>query len=52
LIPMHVGCSDRLDLYERFRTEIGGQLSATQVVAPTRIGESFRYRSGKMQSGN
>lgn len=48
LIPMHVGCSDRLDLYQRFRTEVGGQLGATQVVAPTRIGESFRYRSGKM----
>jgi len=52
LIPMHVGCSDRLDLYDRFRTEIGSQLGATQVVAPARIGESFRYRSGEMQSGN
>lgn len=50
VIPMHVGCSDRLDLYERFRTEIGGQLSETQAVAPTRIGESFRYQSGKVQS--
>jgi hypothetical protein len=49
---MHVGCSDRLDLYDRFRTEMGSQLGATQVVAPARIGESFRYRSGKMQSGS
>jgi len=52
LVPMHVGCADRLDLYDRFRKEIGGQLSASQVVAPTRVGESFRYRSGKMQPGN
>jgi L-ascorbate metabolism protein UlaG (beta-lactamase superfamily) len=52
LIPMHVGCLDRLDLYQRFRRTVGGQIGATQVVAPTRIGESFRYRSGKIGPGN
>lgn len=38
-------------VYGRFRTEIGRQWGASQVVAPTRVGESFRYRSGKMQRG-
>jgi hypothetical protein len=49
LIPVHVGRSDPLDLYERFRKEIGGQLRASGVIAETRIGESFRFRSGRMQ---
>jgi hypothetical protein len=47
---MHVGCSDRLDLYERFRKEVGSQLLATQVVAPTRIGDALRYQAGRMRS--
>jgi L-ascorbate metabolism protein UlaG (beta-lactamase superfamily) len=43
LIPMHVGCPARLDIYERFRTEVGPQLPDTQVVAPSRLGQTFQY---------
>ncbi len=43
LIPMHVGCPDRLDIYERFRKEVGPRLPGTQVVAPSRRGQRFRY---------
>ena len=48
LVPMHVACSDRLDLYERFKEEMGAALPNTQVVAPTRLGEQFRYQAGRM----
>lgn len=48
LMPMHVGCADRLDLYARFREEIGSQLPRTKVVSPSRLGESFRYQAGTM----
>jgi L-ascorbate metabolism protein UlaG (beta-lactamase superfamily) len=49
LVPMHVGCPAKLDLYERFRAEVGPQLPATQVVAPRRRGESFVYEAGAMR---
>jgi L-ascorbate metabolism protein UlaG (beta-lactamase superfamily) len=50
LIPMHVRCLDKLDLYERFRAEVSGKLGATAVVAPTRRGESFHYQAGKIST--
>jgi L-ascorbate metabolism protein UlaG (beta-lactamase superfamily) len=48
LIPMHVGCPDRLDIYQRFRVKIGPQLPGTQVVAPSRLGQKFRYEDGRI----
>jgi hypothetical protein len=41
LIPMHVGCPERLDVYERFRGE-------PQVVAPSRLGQKFQYQDGRV----
>lgn len=49
LIPMHVACPDRLDLYARFRAEVEGQLPATQVFSPERLGEAARYADGKIE---
>ena len=43
LIPMHVQCLDKLDLYERFRSAMGTELGPTAVVAPTVVGERFHY---------
>ena len=43
LIPMHVGCPGRLDIYERFRTDVGPRLPGTQVIAPSRRGQKFQY---------
>jgi L-ascorbate metabolism protein UlaG (beta-lactamase superfamily) len=48
LIPMHVGCAERLDIYERFRAQVGPELPSTRVVAPSRLGQKFRYEDGKM----
>ena len=48
LIPMHVQCLDKLDLYERFRAEVSGELRATTVVAPVRLGERFHYEAGRL----
>src|SRR5262249_48154848 len=48
LIPMHVGCLDQLGIYERFRDEVGKQLSGVQVVAPARLGQVFRYEGGRL----
>jgi hypothetical protein len=45
---MHVGCSDRLDLYDRFREGMSAALPRTQVVAPSRLGERFRYLAGRL----
>lgn len=50
LIPMHVGCPDRLNLYGRFRAEVEGQLPATQVFSPKRLGEAVRYADGKVEA--
>jgi L-ascorbate metabolism protein UlaG (beta-lactamase superfamily) len=48
LIPMHVGCPERLDVYERFRGEFAQQLPGTQVVAPSRLGQKFQYQDGRV----
>ena len=48
LIPMHVGCPERLDVYEGFRGEFAQQLPGTQVVAPSRLGQKFRYQNGRV----
>jgi L-ascorbate metabolism protein UlaG (beta-lactamase superfamily) len=48
LVPMHVACSDRLDLYERFKKEMGAALPNTEIVAPTQFGEHFHYQAGRM----
>jgi L-ascorbate metabolism protein UlaG (beta-lactamase superfamily) len=48
LIPMHVRCPDKLDLYERFRAEVAAELGSTIVVAPRHRGERFRYASGNI----
>ena len=48
LVPMHVACSDRGSLYGRFKEEVGPALPDIQVVAPTRLGERFRYQAGRM----
>jgi L-ascorbate metabolism protein UlaG (beta-lactamase superfamily) len=48
LIPMHVKCLDKLDLYERFRAEVSAEVGATTVVAPTRRGERFHYEDGRL----
>jgi hypothetical protein len=49
LIPMHVGCPDRLDLYAQFRAEVADQLPATQVFSPERLGEAVHYADGKVE---
>lgn len=43
MIPMHVGCPDRLDVYADFREKIGPALTATEVIVPKRLGETFRF---------
>lgn len=48
LVPMHVRCTSQLSLYERFREEIGLQLTGTLVVAPSASGEWFRYEAGSL----
>ena len=48
LIPMHVQCLDKLDIYERFRSSVQQDLDATVVVAPTRMGERFHYEAGRL----
>ena len=51
LIPMHVGCLDRLDLYARFQAEIGPDIAPTQIAAVTRRGQVFRYTAGTLGPG-
>jgi L-ascorbate metabolism protein UlaG (beta-lactamase superfamily) len=48
LVPMHVACATHGELYRRFKEEIGPALPGSQVVAPTRLGERFRYQAGRM----
>jgi hypothetical protein len=49
IVPMHVRCRDRLNLYERFATDLAGLLGRnTTVVAPREIGQRFRYSDGKL----
>jgi TonB family protein len=48
LIPMHIQCLDKLDLYEQFRSEVSAELGATSVVAPTLVGERFHYEGGRL----
>ena len=48
LIPMHVQCVDKLDVYERFRSSVQDDLDGTAVVAPARLGEHFHYEAGRL----
>lgn len=48
LIPMHVQCADKLDVYDRFRSSVEDGLGATAVVAPARLGERFHYEAGRL----
>jgi L-ascorbate metabolism protein UlaG (beta-lactamase superfamily) len=48
LIPMHVQCADKLDVYERFRASVQDGLKGTSVVAPARMGERFHYEGDRM----
>ncbi len=48
LVPMHVRCVAKLDLYEKFRAEVGPRLGETAVVAPAERGDRFRYAAGKL----
>ena len=50
LIPMHVGCPDRLELYARFRADVEPRLPSTQVMSPAQLGQAFRYADAKMTS--
>lgn len=51
IFPMHVRCPDRLDLYERFRLEVGASLRDTTIVAPSRRDETFHYPVPPKQLG-
>lgn len=48
LVPMHVRCADRLDIYRRFAEEVAPRLPHTTVVPATAVGEEFLYRHGTL----
>lgn len=50
LIPMHVGCPDRLALYAQFGAASATAAPTTQVVAPAARGARFRYAGGSMSA--
>jgi L-ascorbate metabolism protein UlaG (beta-lactamase superfamily) len=48
LVPMHVRCAGDGEVYERFRSAVAGAVAPTVVVAPSAMGQRFRYQSGRL----